>query len=121
MKGCFVVKGDGSGGGLALFHSDDIEIDLFSFSNRHIDVHIQRGPFGARWRGTFVYGEPKPAERHNMWTFLHRIKTESSEPWMLLGDFNETMWQAEHFSKTKRSECQMLDFRNTLSFCDVHD
>jgi hypothetical protein len=121
MKGCFAVKGDGSGGGLALFHSEDVVVDLLSFSHRHIDVHIQGGPFGARWRGAFVYGEPKPYERHNMWTLLRRIKMASAEPWMLLGDFNETMWQAEHFSNTKRSERQMTDFRSALSFCDVHD
>jgi hypothetical protein len=39
----------------------------------------------------------------------------------MLGDFNEAMWQAEHFSRTRRSECQMSEFREALSFCDLHD
>jgi hypothetical protein len=35
-----------------------------------------------------------------MWTLLKRIMSNSSEPWVMLGDFNEAMWQAEHFSRT---------------------
>ena len=121
MKGCFAVKGDGKGGGLALFHHEDVEVNLLSYSKRHIDVHIQGGPFGARWRGTFVYGDPMPSERHHMWTLLRRIKNESTEPWLMLGDFNEAMWQDEHFSRSRRSERLMMDFREILSHCDVHD
>jgi exonuclease III len=39
----------------------------------------------------------------------------------MIGDFNEAMWQEEHFSKTRRSERLMLDFREVLSHCDLHD
>jgi hypothetical protein len=39
----------------------------------------------------------------------------------MLGDFNEAMWQEEHFSRTKRSESLMREFRETLSFCDLYD
>jgi hypothetical protein len=39
----------------------------------------------------------------------------------MMGDFNEAMWQEEHFSRTKRSERLMLDFREVLSHCDLYD
>jgi hypothetical protein len=39
----------------------------------------------------------------------------------MLGDFNEAMWQEEHFSRTTRSEGLMRDFREVLSHCDLHD
>ena len=45
----------------------------------------------------------------------------SAEPWIMAGDFNEAMWQSEHFSKRKRSEKQMFDFREVLSHRDIHD
>jgi hypothetical protein len=121
MKYCFHVKGDGSGGGLALYYNEDISVDLLSFSKRHIDVHIKGGPFEIMWRGTFVYGEPRACDRHHMWTTLRQLKPRSAEPWLMMGDFNEAMWQEEHFSRTKRSERLMLDFREVLSHCDLYD
>jgi hypothetical protein len=39
----------------------------------------------------------------------------------MVGDFNEAMWQCEHFSETRRNEKQMSDFRDVLSFCNLHD
>jgi hypothetical protein len=56
-----------------------------------------------------------------MWDLLRRLKPSANGPWMMTGDFNEALWQGEHFSKTKRNERQMLQFREVLSFCDLHD
>jgi hypothetical protein len=56
-----------------------------------------------------------------MWELLKRLKPMSQAPWLLIGDFNEAMWSFEHFSARKRPERQMLDFREVLSHCDVHD
>jgi hypothetical protein len=39
----------------------------------------------------------------------------------MLGDFNEAMWQEEHFSRSKRSEGLMMNFCEVLSHCDLHD
>jgi hypothetical protein len=49
MKWCYQVKGEGTGGGLALYWTEDITVDLLSFSNRHIYVHISGGPFEHMW------------------------------------------------------------------------
>jgi endonuclease/exonuclease/phosphatase family metal-dependent hydrolase len=56
-----------------------------------------------------------------MWTKLRQLKNRSSEPWLMMGDFNEAMWQEEHFSRTKRSDRLMSDIREALSDCDLHD
>jgi hypothetical protein len=56
-----------------------------------------------------------------MWTLLRRIKPLSTKPWLMVGDFNEAMWQGEHFSRSRRSEHHMRNFRDVLSDCDVHD
>jgi hypothetical protein len=42
-------------------------------------------------------------------------------PWAMMGDFNECLWQSEHWSRRRRNENQMDQFRNTLSFCNLHD
>ena len=38
-----------------------------------------------------------------------------------MGDFNEVMWQFEHFSETRRNERRMEAFRDVLAECDMHD
>jgi hypothetical protein len=105
------VNGNGKGGGIALYWTEDVNVQLLSFSDRHIDADVIVGPFDHMWRGTFVYGEPKPTNRHKMWAKLRQIKNNSDHPWLMMGDFNEDMWQEEHFSNTPRSERLMLDFR----------
>jgi hypothetical protein len=121
MDGCYTVQGDGKGGGLAIYWQEGITIDLLSFSKRHIDVHVSGSRYASKWRATFVYGEPKSMDRHSMWTKLRQLKNRSSEPWLMMGDFNEAMWQEEHFSRRKRSERLMADFREALSGCNLHD
>jgi hypothetical protein len=56
-----------------------------------------------------------------MWELMRKLCGEWLGPWVLVGDFNEAMWQYEHFSATPRSEKQMMDFREVLSHCDLHD
>jgi exonuclease III len=112
---------EGKGGGLALFWHEDLEVELFKINDRIIDVTVFDSKKGIKWRCTFVYGEPKTHMRHHMWDMLKKIKPMMNLPWLMLGDFNETMWQCEHLSKKKRNEKQMLDFREVLSHCDLHD
>jgi hypothetical protein len=38
-----------------------------------------------------------------------------------MGGFNEAMWQEMHFSRSKRSERLMMDFREVLSHCDLYN
>jgi endonuclease/exonuclease/phosphatase family metal-dependent hydrolase len=58
----------------------------------------------------FVYGEPRVQDRKLMWESLRRIQLARNAPWVLLGDFNEALWQFEHRSKHKRMEQQMEEF-----------
>jgi hypothetical protein len=36
--------------------------------------------------------------RHLMWETLHRLRSLSNLPWMVVGDFNEAMWGFKQFS-----------------------
>jgi hypothetical protein len=103
-----------------LYWDDEIDLIVLSEGPRYFDVLICDNAKGLKWRGTFVYEEPKGSERHHMWTTLRRIKDHANIPWLMIGDFNETKWQHEHFSQTKRSEKRMADFRKLLSFCNLH-
>jgi hypothetical protein len=82
-------------------------------------VSIWDDPNSAPWQATFVYGEPRVEDRHLLWEIMQRLKTRSSEPWVVIGDFNETMWQHEHFFETRGGERQMSDFQETLDACGL--
>lgn len=121
LKHCIKHAGTGKSAGIALFYDENVEIKELAVGPRYIDVLIRVSPNSPRWRGTFVYGEPKAHERIHMWNVLRRLRPNASEPWLVIGDFNETMWQSEHFSKAKRSETNMANFRRVLSDCNLHD
>lgn len=54
------VGSDGSRGGLCLAWRDGKNVQLQSFSKRHIDVIIDEVEEGCKWRLTGFYGSPYP-------------------------------------------------------------
>lgn len=120
FSNCLPVCVEGKGGGLALFVSSNLKVDLISFGPHHIDVSVL-DQFGKKWRNSFVYGEPRPSDRPEFWKLIRRIKPCSADPWLMCGDFNEALFQFEHLSARKRSESQMEAFRDTLDHCNLHD
>jgi hypothetical protein len=80
LNNCFIVDGQGKGGGLALYWNDLIKVDILSYGMHHIDTLIWDGNHHAAWRGTFIYGEPKAQDRHIMWELQRRIKPHSQAP-----------------------------------------
>lgn len=77
------------GGGLALYWDASLNVSFINFGEHYIDIRIEEAD-GQRWRCTFVYGEPIQ-DRPEMWKLLRRIKQSVSEPWLMVGDFNEAM------------------------------
>jgi hypothetical protein len=98
-------------GGHVLFLDDSVKIDILSCGLHHIDCIVRSNDLWELWRTTFVYGEPRVQDRHLMWELLRHLKDNINKPWLMLGDFNESLWGFEHFSAQRRSERQMLDFR----------
>jgi hypothetical protein len=59
-------------------------------------VYVRDSPNAPQWHITCVYGEPRVKDRHRMWETLPHMKTLSSLPWFVVGDFNVALWQEEH-------------------------
>ena len=74
-----------------------------------------------QWRITLVYGEPRVENRHLMWEKLQNLKNVSELPWLVVGDFNEALWDFEHLSATPRPESQMVAFRDTFESFELVD
>lgn len=89
LKLCITVDNVRSGGGLALFWHESVDVTLIEKHQRYIDVHVRESPLAERTRITFVYGEPRTDQRHVMWELLRRLHGRSADPWLAIGDFNE--------------------------------
>jgi hypothetical protein len=121
LKHAIAVDSTGTGGGLALFWHESIDVHLIEMHRQFIDVHVRESSTSPRFRITFVYGEPRTEDRHLMWELMRRLHGASGEPWLLIGDFNEAMWSYEHFSACQRPERQMAAFRDVLADCGLTD
>lgn len=98
------VSSVGLSGGLALYWDESINVTLLYQGDRALDVLVNETMDGAPWRATFVYGEPHVENRKFMWELLRRLKGSWVGPWLMMGDFNEGLWQHEHFWETPRPE-----------------
>lgn len=62
------------GGGLALFWSSEVDVQVKSYSPYHIDAVVYNKG-GKAWRCTGVYGHPEASQKHHTWTILKRLAT----------------------------------------------
>lgn len=84
----FFVERINKGGGLALFWSDGIEVNVETSSLNHIDVTIKKSS-EKPWRFTGFYGEPETQKSFESWDLLRHLHHQSSLPWLCAKDFNE--------------------------------
>ncbi|KAM0834300.1 hypothetical protein ACQ4PT_063687 [Festuca glaucescens] len=120
FTGAFAVSSDGLSGGLALFLSSDLKVDLKSFSSQIMDVLVTQEE-GFAWRVTLVYGEPRKELRYQFWDRMRFLRTCQDGPWLCLGDFNEALHKEEHLGARERDEHQMQMFRECLEDCGLVD
>lgn len=118
FQNCFAVDREGLGGGLAMCWTDDINVEIKSFSKHHVDavVHNDEGRF---WRCTGVYGHPETDQKKNTWELLRRLAGLSSLPWLCFGDFNEVLNLNEKLGGIDRRANLVNDFREALKDCDL--
>ncbi|KAL0416624.1 UNVERIFIED_CONTAM: hypothetical protein Slati_3494300 [Sesamum latifolium] len=110
----------GRSGCLALLWNKDMVVQLYSFSNNHIDVDILDGTSIANWRFTGFYGELDASRRREVWEKLIRLSRQSDAPWLCAGDFNEILMQLEN-TGVPRPMWQIEDFRRALNYSDLID
>ncbi|XP_074313900.1 uncharacterized protein LOC141649100 [Silene latifolia] len=66
-----------------------------------------------------VYGCNDPLDRHRLWSSFAAVAT--SEPWLVLGDFNVVRSPSEKLSNTPPVLQDMLDFNDCLASCHLDD
>lgn len=118
LYNCFVVGKSCMGGGLAMLWKDDLDLEIASYSNHHIDA-IVREVDGKQWRCTGIYGHPEVGQKRHTWTLLKRLAGLFTYPWICFGDFNEILNPNEKISGNDRNLNMVDEFREAVRECKL--
>ncbi|KAK9100452.1 hypothetical protein Scep_023882 [Stephania cephalantha] len=94
FEGLHTVKGEGMGGGLALFWKHSDQVSILSSSPNFIDALVSI-PGVPRYRLTGFYGYLNAARRRASWDLLSNLSKHSEIPWCVLDDFNDILHWSE--------------------------
>uniref|UniRef100_A0A803QAN3 Reverse transcriptase domain-containing protein n=1 Tax=Cannabis sativa TaxID=3483 RepID=A0A803QAN3_CANSA len=104
-----------------LLWKDDVDVTLNSFNANVFDCYLafHNGPSS---HFTAFYGAPNVAHRVHTWTLLKRLKDVAPLlPWVVIGDFNEILYNHNKKGGNRRCESQMDDFRAVLDVCNLNE
>jgi exonuclease III len=117
----FVVDPVGRSGRLALFWKNQVELEIYNYSRRHIHAVVKSTEGKLLWKLTGFYGHPDCNKRDKSWAILRFLSSLRPAPWLCVGDFNEIVEQAEKEGSLLRRDTQMNRFREALEFCQLGD
>jgi hypothetical protein len=117
----FVVDFVGKSGGLALFWTVDVGVEIQNYNHRHINAKVCSSPAKPQWKFTGFYGHPDPSKRMEAWNLLRHIAWMEPMPWVCLGDFNEILSANEKYGGRRRQRGVMENFQKTLEACGLSD
>ena len=114
------MNSKGLSGGIGMFWSAEVEVELKNFSLSHIDVLFRKNTRNSmEWRVTGFYGAPRVEDRHHRWRFLRTLFAVNHEAWLCVGDFNEALFYTDQIWGNPQSFAQMEDFRDCLTECGM--
>ncbi|XVE99180.1 hypothetical protein REPUB_Repub03eG0175100 [Reevesia pubescens] len=115
---CLAFDCFGRSGGLALLWTENVVIELLSYSASHIDVIIRDPTIHQDVHFTGFYGNPDIGRRKESWHLLRHLKNSSILPWLCAGDFNKLLSDSEKFGGSLRPAWQLQDFEKVVKDCN---
>ncbi|XP_019150699.1 PREDICTED: uncharacterized protein LOC109147555 [Ipomoea nil] len=116
-EGLFYVDNDGLSGGMAFLWKKNNTVRLLSYSQSHIDVEVSL--FNRLWRMTCIYGIPERNRREETWDLLRTLKDRSLLPWVVIGDFNNLLYQAEKKGGNPYPNSLLRGFGDAVDDCGL--
>lgn len=109
----FTVPPLGLSGGLALFWSSDVSLDILEATPHYIDVKLKVKSHD--FHITFIYGMPQQENRAAFWDKISLLGENRDSAWLLSGDFNEILDNSEKVGGPERCEGSFIPFRSFVS------
>ncbi|TYH10966.1 hypothetical protein ES288_A07G220900v1 [Gossypium darwinii] len=120
MEGCLAVNANGKSGGLVMMWKESDKVKVQTYSSNHIDSIIKLendNPI----RFTGFYGNAEPNKRQCSWNMLRRVGQSVAEKWIIGGDFNAILDNAENEGGRRKPRVLMEDFREVVDELSMVD
>jgi exonuclease III len=76
-------------GGLAMFWTADVKLDIISYNERIIDAYVDCDNNSLGWRASWIYGFSTHQQKPQTCDLIKNLfQNISHENWLLFGDFN---------------------------------
>ncbi|XP_019158575.1 PREDICTED: uncharacterized protein LOC109155346 [Ipomoea nil] len=118
FEGLFYVNPVRMGGGLALLWRKNNTARLISYSKNYIDLEISISGF-PNWRMTCFYGYPHRSRRRDAWDLIKLLKPQSNLPWIMIGDFNDLLFQHEKRGGNPHPNYLLRGFGEVIEYCGM--
>lgn len=73
------------------------------------------------WRLGCYHGYLERSQRQALWDFLRTLKNKSALPWVVIGDLNDLMTQAEKHGGRRHFEALIQGLNSALEDCSLID
>ncbi|XP_019200076.1 PREDICTED: uncharacterized protein LOC109193678 [Ipomoea nil] len=118
FDGVFKVDSVGTKGGLALLWRTNGTASLLSYSKNHVDIEVTMPGFN-KWRMTGYYGYAQRERWNDSWEFIRSLSHRSELPWVIIGDFNDLLYQYEKRGGNPHPEALLRGFGETIDECGL--
>jgi hypothetical protein len=115
-----IIEANGHSGGIWLLKHSAINIttNVIAHNPHSLTFPISRG--SANTICTCIYASPNLSLRPSLWTHLVNINHSIADPWMLIGDFNETLLPSDQRGGVFHHN-RAASFFNFMTFCNLPD
>ena len=104
-----------------LWNSDRVTVMQLASMEQEIHVEVKVLPSNLSWILSVVYASPRIVERQVLWENLAKVAELHSKPWIIAGDFNEPLVEANKFGGRLVSINRSLLFKDCLDKCNMVD
>ncbi|CAH9143761.1 unnamed protein product [Cuscuta epithymum] len=111
----------GQSGGLVLGWTDDIDISVFDIQPTFIDAMVKLTPAEIPWRLTCYYGFPETVRKREAWALLRDLADRQQGPWMVIGDFNDILYDSEKKGRIQQPRWRLRGFQECVLACGLRD
>jgi hypothetical protein len=117
-----IISNSNRSGGLAMFWTNDVKLDIISYNERCIDCYIDRSNIDIGWRASGLYGFSSHQQKPQTCDLIkYLFQNNNHENWLLFGDFNMVLNHAEKLGGRDIDYTHTNLFQETLNDCQLQD